>query len=246
KVGADIFGEQILTQLVRENLDVEHIVTEKNQPTGIASITKATGDNSIVVISGANACTDVQFVEEKSKIIAGSKVLLVQLEIPVVALKEALKIAETNGVITILNPAPYTKDLIELLPYVDYLTPNETEFLEIVSDFHEPSYFEKDLLLLSEKIHPKIIITRGENGVSFVENNQVLTIPAISVNVEDTTGAGDTFNGILASSLAQKQPLMASVKLAALGASISVEKEGAQSGMPTIEELNIVLASIEK
>lgn len=241
KVGADVFGKQIIDQLATEKLCLEHVSVEAGEATDIATITKTPEDNSIIVIAGANSFTDVAFVTRKEAVISQAKVLLGQMEIPVEALKEAFKIAQANGVLTILNPAPYTNEVVELLSDVDYLTPNETEFQELVARFHESIDFEADLLELSKRLTAKIIVTRGKDGVSFVENNQVVTLPTLSVNVKDTTGAGDTFNGIFVTYLAKGYPLRKAVEFASVGASLSIEKDGAQGGMPTLKQLEATM-----
>ncbi len=237
KVGPD-HADQILTTLAKEHLDLSHIHVEPDYPTGTAIITQAHDDNTIIVVPGANSQCDVSYVNNQQGLLTATKVLLGQLEIPIESLKTAFRLTKAAQGLTILNPAPYRKEVLELLVDVDYLTPNETEFAELVAHFREPGDVETDLLFLSDLLTTQLIVTRGVLGVSLVVNQQVKTIPALEVIVKDTTGAGDTFSGILAAYLAQGADLLAAVKLAAIGASLSVKKLGAQAGMPTKELLD--------
>lgn len=237
KIGRDPFGEKIWTTLKDKQIDLSHIEIEEGMSTGTAVITRARGDNHIIVISGANEKTDEAYVDRKQEVISEAGILLGQLEIPISALCRAFKIAKQKNIPTLLNPAPFCQALKVLLPYTDYLTPNETEFNEIFKLFGQPKTFEEDLLYLEKKLGTKVIVTRGSKGAAYIDNNQVCEVPAIPVEVADTTGAGDTFNGILAVCLSQNMLLKHAVKWATLGASISVEKVGAQEGMPTLKEI---------
>lgn len=135
------------------------------------------------------------------------KTLVGQMEIPYETTRWGFKVAKENGGVTLLNPAPYSDEIFEILPYTDFITPNETEFAEMIRFFKEPENLEEDLLFIESKISGKVIVTRGSEGVSWIEEGKMQTIEAVKVIVKDTTGAGDTFNGILASCLAEKQSL---------------------------------------
>lgn len=237
-VGNDTFGEKILKHLSEEKLDVSSVRKEDNIFTGIATVFKTNRDNAIVVIPGANDCCDRRVVDENIDKIKQADVLLTQLEVPMETVKYALKKAKEFGVQTILNPAPY-KDLpTELLEYVDFLTPNETEFESMVgSKFENSEELEKEMLQWSNRNQLNLIVTRGSRGSSYIEDGKVLTVPCIKVDVVDTTGAGDTFNGILAYAMAEKMELREAVTMAGIGASLSITALGAQTGMPSIQKL---------
>ena len=237
-VGNDTFGEKILKHLSEEKLDISSVKSEKNIFTGIATVFKTKDDNAIVVIPGANECCDQQVVDENINMIKQADVLLTQLEIPMETIEYALRKAKEFGVKTILNPAPYKELPTGLFEYIDYITPNETEFESMVGKKLENTEdFEKEMLEWSNKHNMNLIVTRGSIGSSYVENGKVYTIPSIKVDVVDTTGAGDTFNGILAYAIAEEMKLGEAVSMAGIGASLSITALGAQSGMPSIEKL---------
>lgn len=241
KVGTDTFGEKLLKHLVQDDINIEPIISEVNVFTGIASIYKLPTDNCITVISGANELVDPEYVKKSlhGLNLKSGDVFITQLEIPLKSALAGLKIAKAVGAKTILNPAPYQDGLEELLPYVDIITPNETEFADLIgepSELSEKQLFEK-MSEFSQKYGAEVIVTRGSRGVSYTNHQKVVTIPAIKVAVVDTTGAGDTFNGALGSALAKEIPYAEAVQQASIAASLAVTKLGAQSAMPTLEEL---------
>jgi len=234
KVGDDTFGEKILTHLQREGLDLKNVEQEKNLFTGIASIFKLPEDNCITVISGTNELIDKDYINRHNDIIKGADVLLVQLEIPISSVDYALKLAKSNGVTTVLNPAPFHEEVANLLENVDYLTPNETEFASLMKN---DLPIEVAMLDWQKNHETRLLVTRGEKGVSYVENGKVVTIPAFKMKVRDTTGAGDTFNGVLAGAISQGKELAESIRIANAASALSVTKLGAQTGMPDKEEI---------
>ena len=237
-VGNDTFGDKVLKHLAEENLDISSVKREENIFTGIANVFNIKGDNAIVVIPGANECCNQQVVDENIGLIEQADVLLVQLEIPMETIEYALKKAKEFGVKTILNPAPYKQLPTGLLEYIDYLTPNETEFESMVGKkLANSEDFEKEMLEWSKNNQVNLIVTRGSSGSSYIENENVYNVPSMKVDVVDTTGAGDTFNGILAYAIAEEKNLHEAVTMAGIGASISITAFGAQSGMPSLEKL---------
>ena len=242
KIGEDTFGEKVAEHLKREQLDLSQLEVEKNIFTGLASIFNLPEDNCITVVSGANELVDEDYVGRAQDSIKQADVLLLQLEIPVAAIRKGLNIARENKVTTILNPAPYNQSVQELLPQVDYLTPNETEFAALLGvDKLGEDAIEQQMLLWQEQHATRLILTRGSHGVSFVEEGRVVTVPAYQVVVEDTTGAGDTFNGVLASELSRGSKLGEAIAIANAGSGLAVTKLGAQTGMPTGEEIQAFL-----
>ncbi|AJS61457.1 ribokinase [Paenibacillus sp. IHBB 10380] len=238
-VGNDAFGERIQKHLSKETLDISSLNIEKDISTGIATVFKTKNINAIVVNPGANDCCDRRIVEENIEIIKQADVLLTQLEIPIETVDYALKKAKEFGVTTILNPAPYKEIPTGLIEYIDYLTPNDTEFESMMNgELGSSGDLETDILEWSKQNNVKLIVTRGSQGSSYVENGQVTTVPCMNVDVMDTTGAGDTFNGIFAYAIAEKMELRDAVRMAGIGASLSITALGAQSGMPSIKELN--------
>ena len=240
KLGQDAFGKKITEELAKEKIDLASVTYEMDAATGIASITKLPEDNTIIVVSGANGLVDEAYVLDHKVEIMTSDVLLTQLETPFSAVKKGLEIAKEHSVKTVLNPAPYNRECLDLLDLVDYITPNELEFTDMceVLEMKVSNQNFDDLMIAWQQAHAtRLIVTRGAEGVSFIEEDQVVTLPSMKVDVVDTTGAGDTFNGILATGLSQELDLEEAILLASRGASKSVTKLGAQSGMPKVERL---------
>ncbi|MEG0297344.1 MAG: ribokinase [Clostridium sp.] len=238
-VGADTFGDKLLKHIGEEKINIESVKKEEASFTGIATIFKTPEDNSIVVIPGANDLCDIDLVEEYRAIIKNAEVLVTQFEIPTATVKRALAIAKEYGVKTIVNPAPAKEIDDEILNNSDFITPNETEF-EIISNksLQDHSELEAEMIRWQNEHSTRLIVTRGSMGVSFVDNGQVVTVKCIKVEAVDTTGAGDTFNGALAHCIANKIDLKEAVDFSSRAASLSVTKFGAQTGMPTLEEVN--------
>ncbi|MCJ1995615.1 ribokinase [Lactococcus piscium] len=233
KIGRDTFGEKILNQLKQEHLNLKSIEEDDKSFTGIANVFKLPTDNCITVVAGANAMVDDKYVVAHADSIAEADVLLVQLEIPIEAVKQGLSIAKAAGLVTVLNPAPFSEAVLDLLPQVDYLTPNELEFSSLLPDSLKALPFEEAMLSFSEQYDTTMIVTRGAKGVAYVQDSQLLTVPTQEVTVSDTTGAGDTFNGILAQQLSRGESLANAISLATAGATYAITKFGAQTGMPT-------------
>ncbi|MEI5993850.1 PfkB family carbohydrate kinase [Candidatus Enterococcus mansonii] len=167
---------------------------------------------------------------------------MTQLEIPLETVGKGLRIAKEKGAVTILNPAPFDDRIVRHLDVIDIITPNETEFEGLIGHGVDETELETEMLAWSKKHQTKLIVTRGAQGVSYVWNDEVITIPACKIEVLDTTGAGDTFNGILAALLSRKTDYQEAIRLASIGASLSTTKIGAQTGMPTQKQLDKIKA----
>ena len=229
-LGVDRFGQDILDHMRAEGIIVTHVEPVTHM-TATASIVVSDGDNRIIVVEGANSQVTAEFVEAKRSVIAESDMLIVQLEIPLDAVQKAVQIAKENGVKVILNPAPIQALPPELIEQVDYLTPNEHE---------EVSLRQSNT---SDSLKEKLIVTRGSQGVTFVEGGEEVSIPSFRVEAVDTTGAGDAFNGGLAVSLGKGLSLREACLYANAVAALSVTKLGAQTGMPTELEVARFLES---
>lgn len=225
-VGSDSFGDSYKEYLQKQGIVANNVETVTEISTGTASITIADGDNSIIVVPGANFELTPSVIEAKREVIANSKIILLQLEIPMETVERVLEIAKEYHITTILNPAPFQSLPSHWWEMITYITPNEHEAVLLMEDKG-----------FKESYKDKIIMTNGKAGVVYFENGMEKTIPAPSVQVADTTGAGDTFNGALAYFLNEGYELDEACKYAVHAASLSVTKFGAQGGMPTKEEL---------
>lgn len=238
-IGKDAFGEKIKKNLKEENVNVKQLKVDDVAATGVATILKTKDDNSIVVIPGANDFCDKELIDKHKELIKSADILITQLEIPIETVKYVLEIAKSNGVKTILNPAPAREISLDILKNVDIITPNETEFEIITGEsYSDLKYFEDAMINWQAKHSPKLIVTRGKDGSSYIENNKVITKKTIRVDVIDTTGAGDTFNGALAHAISHDYSMDEAVTFAGIAASLSVTKFGAQTGMPVLELVN--------
>ncbi|GIP40207.1 ribokinase [Paenibacillus sp. J31TS4] len=223
-VGSDRFGADLLEHLQQEGVDVDGVVPVTGS-TGTATILVSERDNRIIVVPAANNEVTAAFVEAKREIIADSDLLLLQLEIPLEGVQKAVEIAKENGVTVILNPAPIRSLSTELVRAVDYLTPNEHEQLLLKQE------------RTSQELDGKLIVTKGSQGASFFEGGEELTLPAYPIDVVDTTGAGDAFNAGLAVALSKGANVSEACRYANAVAALATTKLGAQTGMPTAEEV---------
>ncbi|RDW19806.1 ribokinase [Oceanobacillus chungangensis] len=224
-VGADTFGDSLLENLSREGINVEGISKISDVATGVASIIMSDHDNRIIVASGANAYVTLELVDQYQEQIRHSDIVLVQLETPIESIVRTIEIANEYDVPVIVNPAPYQVLPDKILSGCTFLTPNEIELEAMEQES------------LSDSIREKIILTKGAEGVQFFENGKSKVVKSHNVKVADTTGAGDTFNGALAARLGGGASLADAVYYANAAAALSVTKLGAQSGMPTDEEV---------
>lgn len=231
-VGDDYLGKFLLEELKGSNVETKYISISSEATTGVAQITVAEGDNSIIIVAGANEKVDIEMVKQYRDIILNAKVVLLQLEIPMDTVKYIINLCFENSVKIILNPAPAFKLTSDWIEKVDYITPNEHECKTV---------FNADVVESVLKRYPnKVILTEGEKGVRYFDGQDIVMVPAVTNVVVDTTGAGDTFNGALAVAIVQGKPLYDAISFANQAASLSITKLGAQSGMPTLEELNRV------
>ena len=245
-IGDDSFGNEILNHLKKDGVNVDSIKKVDNISTGIATIFKMKYDNSIIVIPAANNYCSKELIDENIDVIKNADILITQLEIPIETVEYVLKIAKENGVKTILNPAPAREISNDILKNVDFITPNETEF-EVILGRELKSINELEEAMIywqNENKLTKLVVTRGKDGSSYVEDNKVKTINTIEVEVIDTTGAGDTFNGALAHGITNELLMDDAITFAGIAASLSVTKFGAQTGMPEIKEVKSILNNL--
>lgn len=235
-VGDDGFGYEMLTNLDREGVCSDCVKTVQGYLSGIANITVAGGENSIVAVSGANFALTPEDVLAHEETIAGSDVVLSQLEIPMECVITAAKLAQKHGRPFVLNPAPAQRLPQELLELTTLLTPNTYELAASLGLPQDMSAEE----LISRSPCP-VLMTVGEKGAVYNDEQGVLHyVPSFPVTPVDSTGAGDTFNGAFA--VYWKEGMETAVRKACAAAAVSITQNGAQSGMPSEEELEEFLA----
>lgn len=223
-VGDDAFGDRLVENLNINGVHTQHIQKIPGVATGIAIITVAENDNTIVVLSGANSCVTKQYAEEMMPKILEADIILVPNEIPAETICYVSETAHKAGKIVVFNPAPVSDTALQCLEHITYLTPNEHETALLFPG--------EELENLLAKQQGKLIVTLGAEGAAAWADGNMLKIPARKANVVDTTGAGDTFNGAFCYALANDYPLEKALHFANVAASLSTEGFGAQSGMP--------------
>lgn len=234
KVGTDQFSQFAFDHLSASDIHSFRLYQSDVEPTGnaIIYVSQQDGENMIAIYSGANKTLTDAEVAEMTHELAGSDVLLVQLENNFSATLNAMKLATTLGVRVIMNPAPFSADALACLHYVDVLTPNETEASLLSGvEVNDLDSAKEAALAIVRQGAKRVIITMSSRGALILENGQfqhIAAFPALSV---DTTGAGDAFNGAFAAALAKGQTIAQAATYAAAFASLAVEREGA-SNMP--------------
>ncbi|KAB2442820.1 ribokinase [Bacillus luti] len=233
-VGNDDYGTVVRKNLENERVFIDYVVPVTDRTTGIAHIVLAEEDNSIVVVQGANALVNESVVDRSKDLLVKADMVVLQLEIPLETVKYILAICEEHNIPVMLNPAPAQVLSEDILEKATYITPNEHECRIVLDDFTSPI---EDLLA---KYPNKLLMTEGSNGVRFHNGTEIVHVPSIAVDVVDTTGAGDTFNGALAVALSEGETLQKAIRFANIAGGLSVTKLGAQGGMPTRDKVREV------
>lgn len=238
KVGEDGFGQTLINSLKNDKVDTTYIQTAKGA-TGVALITvDKNAQNSIVVSPGANFEVKEDDIDNNIEAIKNSDIVVLQLETPLNTIKYALNKAKELNKYTILNPAPAVKLDDEIIKNVDLLTPNETE-LEIISgvSIETEEDIQKAAQIMIEKGVKELIVTLGSKGSLYINKEKSMFKKAYKVEAIDTTAAGDSYTGALAVALSQDKNIEDAMDFASKVGALSVLKEGAQSSLPTLEDV---------
>ena len=247
KIGYDLFGDQMISRLTDEGVNMDHIFRDPQEPSGVAFILiDENGENMISVAPGANFNLKPDEIRSKTQIIKNASSIVVQMEIPMHTIQEIFKIASEGKSIKILNPAPLKAIPIEVLRNVDIIIPNEGELFRLHSligfnNLKEEGkrkiiHISKDLANLGVEY---IITTLGDKGCIIFEKktDKIFEVSAPKVDAVDTVGAGDCFIGVLASMLSKGETILNAVNYATTAASIAVTRKGAQESMPSLSDI---------
>lgn len=235
-IGSDDVADQALTLLRKSSVDLTE-VTKVPGPTGCAFVfVDADGENQIVVVPGANALVSADRVGDLA--FEKGDILLLQLEIPPAAVIAAATHAKSCGATVVANLAPYSEQIANACDNFDIIIVNETEAQQLADDLgisNQPDPNQQ----LANQLQSTVVKTSGAKGVSCYEHSAStpFTIPALEVSVVDTVGAGDTFAGYLCAMLERGRSLRNACKIANAAAALACTKEGAQTAIPTINEL---------
>ncbi|MBQ6572037.1 MAG: ribokinase [Alistipes sp.] len=241
KTGNDLFGERVRSSLHKEGIVLDHLSVDPLHPSGVALITiDARAENCIVVASGANMYLSTADVDAAREEISAADVVLMQLESPIETVTYAARMAAEAGVKVVLNPAPAPDKPLpeELMRSLYLITPNRSEASRLsgieVKDMESAREAAKAIL---DRGPQSVIITLGGDGSLVYDGQEFTFIEATKVEAVDTTAAGDTYNGVLATMIAEGRNLIDAAREASLAAAISVTRMGAQPAAPTRAEV---------
>ena len=265
-VGEDVFGQALLKNLADAGVGV-WVVERAEGPSGVAPILLAeNGENSIVVVPGANGKVDRAYIEKNIELIRGAGMVLLQLEIPAQTNARVMEICAEAGVPVMLDPAPAAALPDEVWKRVAWFTPNETEAAYYLGRGMEAEAAANEFL--SRGVHgvvlkrgaegafvasrvsesrpgapiPSQVRTHGPGAPGLMEGMRAESVPAFKVETVDTVGAGDCFNGAFAVALMESRDPWEAARFASAAAAISVTRRGAQASMPTRAEVESFLA----
>lgn len=242
RVGEDEQADLVRSALEKEGIDVERLLPLPDAATGRALIAvDGDAENSIVVVPGANAALRPENVMREQQILAAAAVVVAQLEVPLETVRAAASL--TNGRF-VFNPAPAVQLDAELLSLVDVLVVNEGEFAVVADAAVTDDLDALHGVLAKAELPCAVVITLGARGAVVWEDGTLVSVSAPTVDVVDTTGAGDTFVGALADALVRGESLSSAASWAVAAASISTQSLGATTGMPVPEQVREVLAQL--
>jgi ribokinase len=247
KVGTDTFGEQLVSYLQETGVNA-NAVKKHEGTSGVAMIAvSAIGENSIVVIPGANAQVTPEFLNAHRETIRGAGIVLAQLEIPIETVEHLAGLCGEENIPLMLDPAPAHALPNSMFRCVHWLTPNETEAAFFAAQSaeggreSEPAAIARALLNLGVE---NVVLKMGSRGVFLSSaGGGSCMLPAFPVKAVDTTAAGDAFNGAFATALMLGMDQLEAARFGTASAAISVTRPGAQPSMPTRVEVEALLAS---
>jgi ribokinase len=247
-VGNDELGRRMCDNLASVGCDIKNVHAESGA-SGVALIfVSSTGQNSIIVVSGANSKLQPGHVAQAKDSISSAKIVLLQLESPLPTVIAAAKTARECGATVILDPAPAPVGRlpIELIENVDVLTPNEIEAANLTgrsANHLDPAEAARVGLELCHQGMAAVIVKLGDKGCIVISGDDEVHLPAPTVIAVDTTAAGDVFNGALAVALSEGKALTVACEFANRAAALSVTRRGAQAAVPDRREVDILTSN---
>ena len=248
RVGDDTFGRQVSQALHHEEIEQAHVIVDDTAGTGTATILVEhnSGDNVIIVVPGANGSLSASDVDAAGRLLAGARVVLLQLEIPIETVVRAAELARAAGATVLLTPAPARELPDRLLALVDVLLPNQTELATLLGDEHERSSGRPEPVAGARRLLDRgcgaVLLTLGEQGAMLVTPEGEQAIQPFRVSAVDTVAAGDAFAGTLAALLAEDELLDKAAHWAAAAGALAVTREGALPSLPRRAEVEQLIA----
>jgi ribokinase len=241
-VGRDAQGVQLRASLESVGVNVSHVCIDGTAPTGLALIdVAADGQNQIVVVQGANRTFTPDRLDGARDVLSRARVVMLQLEIPLETVHAAARIAHRSGALVILDPAPARSLPDELLRFVDFITPNESELVALTAACEASSDVACRARQLLDRGVAAVLLKAGEQGARLVTADSDRTWRAFDVRAVDTTAAGDAFNGAFAVALTKGRSVDDAGEFACAAAAVAVTRPGAQASMPTLQEVSAML-----
>jgi ribokinase len=241
KTGNDLFGEQVRKSMKEDGIVTDYVFIDDEHPSGVALITiDQKAENCIVVAGGANMYLKPEDIDKAKEEILGGDVVLMQLETPIETVEYVAKMAADAGVKVILNPAPAPAEPLskELISNLYLITPNRSEASRLTGiEVTDLASAQRAALALYDMGAKNVIVTLGSEGSLVYDGHMMMRVEAIKVEAVGTTAAGDTYNGVLASVIAEGKSLIDAVHEANIAGAISVTRMGAQPAAPTREEI---------
>ena len=244
RVGDDAFGEELLAGMKAENIDCTYIWKTEDAATGVAMIiVDAKGENSIVVAGGANRRLTPDDIFPHRNLFEQADVLVVQLELPMPTVRAAVDLARRHNCKIILDPAPAPRQMPEQLYQVDVISPNATEAEIFTGKLAVEERVDKQVASeFIERGAKAAVLKLGARGSLVVTaDGQIARVPAYKVKIVDTTAAGDAFTAALAVAAASGKPLPEAAKIANAAGALACTRLGAQSAMPTADEVRMLM-----
>ncbi len=240
RLSNDMAGKYLYLSLASNGVKTEAIKIIKNNKSGVALIfVDEKARNLIGIAPGLNEKMPKKEIYNALNLLRENDIVVLEMGIPLSAIKEILAYSKIKKFVTVFNPAPVTgklskKDFIR----VDYITPNEHEAYELTNvRINNKNSAKKAAKKLKNLGCKNVIITLGENGAYAILDNNEFYIKAPKIKAIDTTGAGDAFNGAFAFGISKGLTALEALKFSILVGSISTTKKGCQPAMPTLKEL---------
>jgi ribokinase len=238
-VGEDVFGQALLRNLSNAGVGTK-AVARVSGPSGVAPILVAeSGENTIVVVPGANGKMDKAAVDRQSALIRSAGMVLCQLELPLETVSHVLALCADSGVPVLLDPAPAAPLPDSAFRQVAWFTPNETEAAFYLGNQPNSEAAAQQLL---QKGLKGVVLKRGSDGAYVAVAGKAAWVRPFPVKPVDTVAAGDCFNGAFAVALLEGNDPWAAARFASAAAAISVTRKGAQASMPSRADVERFLA----
>jgi ribokinase len=241
KVGNDVFGNIALDFYKKENMNTQFVFVDQEKETGTALIMvdEHSGQNQILVVSGACDNITEQEIMKTEQLIDEASIILLQLEVNMDAIEKVIDMAHAKGKMIVLNTAPAQKLPDSLLKKVDIVTPNEIE-AGILTDMKVETEedAQKAAKVLLNKGVKSVVITMGKNGVFVMTPDRKEFVPSMKVKAVDTTGAGDAFNGGFVTALSEGKDIFEAARFGNIVGALSVTKVGTAPAMPYRAEID--------